>query len=166
MVPLSLPHQPETRSRTSLLSWQSPSSDFQPAFISIQFRSFFSCFSVSFSLCIFFTSVLILFPSDTILPHLPTPSLHYVKKKSHNSSPHLSLHFDKISIHVFKAQSIKTTSLISLFKLRDFICFFYGFNLSVLSDAIQNYMDSPNEASWVHYTMTLIFPEPLQILFF
>lgn len=73
--------------------------------------------------------------------HHPTSSAYTIsslckKKKKKSYSPHLSLHFDKISIHVFKTQSIKTTSLISLFKLRDFICFFYGFNLSVLSEAI------------------------------
>lgn len=59
---------------------------------------FYFFFFLSCHLCTSPTSPLILFSSDTILPHLPTPSLHYVKEKSsHNFSSHSSLHFVKMS---------------------------------------------------------------------
>lgn len=57
------------------------------------------CVSLSRSLCDSSTSTLVLFPSDTILLHLPTPSFipSFCKKVACNSFSHHSLHFGKMS---------------------------------------------------------------------
>lgn len=57
------------------------------------------CVSLSCNLCDSSTSTLVLFPSDTILLHLPTPSFipSFCEKITCNSFPHHSLHFGKMS---------------------------------------------------------------------
>lgn len=91
---------------------------------------FVSCVCLPCSLYSSSTSLLILFSSGTILHHLPTPSLCYVKK-----SVTIPLHISafilvKWTSHAFSALSIKSSFLIPLFMLWNFLFRFCNFNSS------------------------------------
>lgn len=94
------------------------------------------CVSLSCSLCDSSTSTLDLFPSDTVLLHLPTPSFipSFCKKIICSSFPQHSLHFGKMSKSC-SLLSVKSTFLISLFMLGNFLSYFCNFNSFLCEDS-------------------------------